>query len=65
MAGHARRVKAFGNKDGEQPMVTFQLILDEPPSKLYEDWVKSRLEYYKRGASRCPSTTWTSTTPSA
>ena len=25
-----------------------QLILDEPPEKLYNEWVKSRLEFYKR-----------------
>jgi hypothetical protein len=58
--GPARPARASGVKDvcasrfvqlvGEHrgTKVNLQLILDEPPQQLYNDCVKSRLEYYKR-----------------
>jgi hypothetical protein len=39
--------------DGE---VTLQLIVDEPPGPLYAQWIRSRVEWYKRIAPRAPLT---------
>jgi hypothetical protein len=44
--GASRFVQLVGDHRGTR--VNLQLILDEPPQQLYNDWVKSRLEYYKR-----------------
>ena len=44
--GASRFVQLVGEHRGTK--VNLQLILDEPPQQLYNDWVKSRLEYYKR-----------------
>ena len=44
--GATRFVQITGKHRGER--VCLQLILDEPPQGLYNEWVKSRLEYYKR-----------------
>ena len=44
--GASRFVQLIGEHRGAK--VNLQLILDEPPQQLYNSWVKSRLEYYKR-----------------
>jgi len=44
--GASRFVQLIGEHRGTK--VNLQLILDEPPQQLYNDWVESRLEYYKR-----------------
>ena len=44
--GSSRFVQLIGEHRGVK--TNLQLILDEPPQQLYNDWVKSRLEFYKR-----------------
>ena len=44
--GASRFVQLIGEHRGAK--VNLQLILDEPPQQLYNSWVKSRLECYKR-----------------
>ena len=44
--GASRFVQITGHHKGKEACL--QLILDEPPERLYNEWVKSRLEFYKR-----------------
>ena len=44
--GASRFVQLIGEHKGVKS--NLQLILDEPPQQLYNEWVKSRLEFYKR-----------------
>ena len=44
--GASRFVQLIGEHRGVKS--NLQLILDEPPQQLYNEWVKSRLEFYKR-----------------
>ena len=42
----ARLVQIIGRRKGKK--VSLQLIMDEPPEALYNQWIKDRIEYYKR-----------------
>ena len=53
-AGSSRVVQLYGRSG--QTKVALQLILDEPPERLYQKWIQDRMAYYLRmepmGASR-------------
>ena len=44
--GSSRVVQLMGRSAGKQ--LSLQLILDEPPEKLWQQWIKDRMEYYLR-----------------
>ena len=44
--GATRLVQIIGRNKGKK--VSLQLIMDEPPEALYNQWIKDRIEYYKR-----------------
>ena len=44
--GATRLVQIIGRNRGKK--VSLQLIMDEPPEALYNQWIKDRIEYYKR-----------------
>ena len=44
--GATRLVQIIGRHRGRK--VSLQLIMDEPPEALYNQWIKDRIEYYKR-----------------
>ena len=44
--GSSRVVQLMGRSAGKQ--LSLQLILDEPPEKLWQQWIKDRVEYYLR-----------------
>ena len=39
-------VQLMGRSAGKQ--LSLQLILDEPPERLWQQWIKDRMEYYLR-----------------
>ena len=43
---HTRLVQIIGRNRGKK--ASLQLIMDEPPEALYNQWIKDRIEYYKR-----------------
>ena len=44
--GATRLVQIIGRSRGKR--VSLQLIMDEPPEALYNQWIRDRIEYYKR-----------------
>ena len=44
--GSSRVVQLMGRSAGKQ--LSLQLILDEPPERLWQQWIKDRMEYYLR-----------------
>ena len=44
--GATRLVQIIGRNRGKK--VSLQLIMDEPPEALYNQWIRDRIEYYKR-----------------
>ena len=44
--GSSRVVQLMGRLAGKQ--LSLQLILDEPPERLWQQWIKDRMEYYLR-----------------
>ena len=44
--GATRLVQIIGRNRGKK--VSLQLIMDEPPEALYNQWIKDRIEYYNR-----------------
>ena len=44
--GATRLVQIIGRHKGRK--ISLQLIMDEPPEALYNQWIKDRIEYYKR-----------------
>ena len=44
--GATRLVQIIGRHRGRK--ISLQLIMDEPPEALYNQWIKDRIEYYKR-----------------
>ena len=45
-SGKGAVVQLMGRSAGKQ--LSLQLILDEPPEKLWQQWIKDRMEYYLR-----------------
>ena len=43
--GATRLVQIIGRNRGKK--VSLQLIMDEPPEALYNQWIRDRIEYYK------------------